>query len=156
MTAISLINPYAPQPVQGQGSDSAYALASSQPVSQSSAGREAGTSSDQSGYGAGNGTGTGGAQLEALLARGRDRMESTDATSESVVEAQAKADGATEFLERQARQQIEARAAEAARAADKAAARAAEAKAEADAAAEPEYVMPNPLPTAPILRSEDV
>ena len=155
MTAVSLINPYAPQPAPGPGPEGAGALASAQPVSQSGAGREAGTSSDQAGYGAGNSSGTGGAYLESLLARQRDENQTSDATPESVVEAQTSTDATAEFLERQARQQAEARAAEEARAADRAAARAAEAKEEAAAAAEPEYVMPNPLPTAPILQRDE-
>ncbi|WP_298844119.1 hypothetical protein [uncultured Roseobacter sp.] len=154
MTAVSLINPYAPQPAQGTGPEGMSALASAQPVSQSGAGRETGTSSDQAGYGAGSNTGTGGAYLDSLLARRRDENQPSDATPESVVEAQTKTDAAAAFLDRQARQQTEARAAEEARAADRAAARADAAQEEAAAAAEPEYVMPNPLPTAPILERD--
>ena len=108
--------------------------------------------SDHSGQGAGNGTGTGGAQLAALLKRGREEAPAEKPTSKSIVEAQSGSDPATEFLARQARQQIEAKAADATRESDRAAARAAEAQARADKAAKPGYAMPNPLPTAPILQ----
>lgn len=155
MTAISLINPYAPQPAAGLSTDAGFATAQTTiPVNVSTSSNMAGGASDQSGQGAGNGTGTGGAQLAALLKRGRDDM-SQQPTPKSVIEAQSDSDPATDFLARQAQQQIEAKATEEARAADRASARAAEAKAEADKAAEPEYVMPNPLPTAPILQRND-
>lgn len=111
-------------------------------------------SSDQSGQGAGNGTGTGGAHLASLLKRGQQQTAVQRPTPESIVEAQSGSDAATKFLARQARQQIEAKAAAEARVAERAAARAAEARAEAIKAAQPEYVMPNPLPTAPILQTE--
>lgn len=155
MTAVSLISPYAPQPAQGTASDSVAAATTVQPLAASSKGREAGTSSDQSGFGAGNGTGTGGAHLESLLKRGREGIPPIDASPKSVVEAQAKNDLAREFLDRQARQQIEAKATEEARVAERATAKAAAAQAEATAAAQPEYVMPNPLPTAPILQDDN-
>lgn len=156
MTAVSLINPYAPQPAQGPAPETGFAaVQTTPPVKDSAASNLTGGSADQSGQGAGNGTGTGGAQLGTLLKRGRDGMSVQRPTPESVVEAQSGADPATEFLKRQAQQQIEAKAAEEARVADRAAARAAEAKAEAAKAAQPEYVMPNPLPTAPILQRDD-
>ncbi|WP_227271117.1 hypothetical protein [Roseobacter weihaiensis] len=155
MTAISLINPYAPQPAAGLSTDAGFAAAQTTvPVNVSTSSNMAGNASDQSGQGAGNGTGTGGAQLAALLKRGRDDMPQQP-TPKSVIEAQSGSHPATDFLARQAQQQIEAKAAEEARAAERAAARAAEAKADADKAAQPEYVMPNPLPTAPILQRED-
>jgi hypothetical protein len=156
MTAVSLINPYAPQPASGLSAEAGYAvLQSALPIAQTAAGSGTNAGSDRSGNGTGNGTGTGGAQLAALLEKGREAMPPQRPTPRSVVEAQSESDPATEFLARQARKQIEARAAEEARAADRAAMRAAEAKAEADRAALPEYVMPNPLPTAPILQRED-
>ena len=152
MTAVSLINPYAPQPAGAGSTEIGFAaVQTAQPVTGSNAAGNAGLASDQSGQGAGNGTGTGGAQLTALLKRGRDAMMPQRPTPESVVEAQSGSDPAAEFLARQARQQVEAKAAEEARLAARAAARAADAKAEADRAQLPQYVMPNPLPTAPIL-----
>lgn len=156
MTAVSLINPYAPQPATGLSADAGYgAMQSVSPMAQPAAGSGAGSDAGHSGPGSGNGTGTGGAQLAALLKKGREAMPPQRPTPESVVEAQSRSDPATEFLARQARLKIEARAAEQARTADLAAKRAADAKSEADKAARPEYVMPNPLPTAPILQRED-
>ena len=76
-------------------------------------------------------------------------------TSKSVIEAQSDGDPAAEYLAQVARRDAEAKAAQDARIAEQAAAQAAIADAEAKKAAEPEYVMPNPLPTAPILRRED-
>lgn len=156
MTAVSLINPYAPQPAANTSAEmAATALSSTPALRNASASTDMGNSSNHTDHGADNGTGTGGAQLSALLERGRQEMQVQRPEPKSVVEAQSGSDPATEFLERQARQQIEAKASEEARAADRAAMRAAEAKAEAIAAAQPEYVMPNPLPTAPILAGED-
>ncbi|MEE4188581.1 MAG: hypothetical protein V2I76_09080 [Roseobacter sp.] len=157
MTAVSLINPYAPQPATGAAPETAFsAVQTTQPMTNSMASGDAGLASDQSGQGAGNGTGTGGAQLGALLEQRRKDMALHRPTPESVVEAQSESDPATEFLARQAQQRIEAEASEQARAADRAAQRAADAKDAAAEAAQPEYVMPNPLPTAPILkRAED-
>lgn len=156
MTAVSLINPYAPQPVSGIPTDFGYPSGQSTiPITPSAASGDAGPSSDQSGQGTGNGTGTGGAQIAELLKRGRSSIAPQRPTLKSVVEAQSESDPATEFLERQARQKIDAKATEEARVADRAAARASEAKAEADRAALPEYVMPNPLPTAPILQRDE-
>jgi hypothetical protein len=155
MTAVSLINPYAPQPVTGYSGEAGFAaVQTTLPVTSTGSAGNSGLASDQSGYGAGNGTGTGGAQLVALLERAREEMPPQRATPESIVEAQSESDPATEFLARQARKQIEAKAGEEARLAERAEARAAEAKAEAQKAAEPEYVMPNPLPTAPILERD--
>jgi hypothetical protein len=155
MTAVSLINPYAPQPVAGSSGDTSVATAqATSPIAAPGATNNAGMTSDHSGQGAGNGTGTGGAQVAVLLERGREAMTVQRAAPRSVVEAQSKSDPATEFLERQARQELEARAAEQARLADQAAARAAEAKAEAAKAARPQYPMPDPLPTAPILQRD--
>ncbi len=156
MTAVSLINPYAPQPASTMTADAgAAAIHVAAPIKPSDAPADTGLASDHSGQGAGNGTGTGGAQLAELLKRGRQDMQVQRATPESVVEAQSTGDPAAKFLERQARQQIDAKAAEEARLAERAADRAADAKAEAEKAAEPEYVMPNPLPTAPILQRDE-
>jgi hypothetical protein len=156
MTAVSLISPYAPQPAGSPSMDATFSMAqASLPIKNTSASGDAGLASDQSGQGTGNGTGTGGAHLAVLLKRGRSEMPIQRPTPESVVEAQSGSDPATEFLKRQARQKIEAKASEEARAAERAAARAAEARIEADKAAEPEYVMPNPLPTAPILERDE-
>lgn len=156
MTAVSLINPYAPQPATGPSADVGFAaVQTTTPVKISVSSGDAGTASDQSGQGSGNGTGTGGAQLSALLRKGQAEMSAPQATPKSIVEAQSESDPATEFLARQARLQIENKAAEEARNADRAATRAADAKAEAAQASQPEYVMPNPLPTAPILQSDD-
>lgn len=155
MTAISLINPYAPQPAHPAGPDAGFAPPHiTPPVKETTADGFFDTASNHSGQGAGSGTGTGGAQLEALLRRGREAFALQHPTPRSIVEAQSQAGPTTEFLERQARQRIAARAADDARAADVAAAQAAQAEAEAAKAAEPEFVMPNPLPTAPILQSD--
>ena len=156
MTAVSLINPYAPQPVPGTGPDTTFtAVQNTAPLRSMSQSADMGSSSDQSGAGAGNGTGTGGAQLTALLRRGRGSPPVQQPSPKSIIEAQSEADPATEFLKRQARQHIEAKAAEEARAAARAEAKATEARAEALKAAQPEYVMPTPLPTAPILERDD-
>lgn len=156
MSAVSLINPYAPQPVGTATAETAFAATqTAPPITASGSAGNSGLASDHSGQGAGNGTGTGGAHLAGLLKRARQDNVPQKATPESVVEAQSESDPATEFLARQARQQIEAKAAEEARIAERAAARAAEAKEAAEQAALPEYVMPNPLPTAPILKRDD-
>lgn len=156
MTTVSLISPYAPQPVSGPGSDLAYsATHSALPVKSTSSSNNAGLASDQSGQGTGNGTGTGGAQLGELLRRGRDEISVQRPTPSSVVQAQSDSDPATEFLARKAREQIEAKAVAVDRAEARAEARASADKAEAAKAARPEYVMPNPLPTAPILQKDD-
>ncbi|MEM9575856.1 MAG: hypothetical protein AAF999_02455 [Pseudomonadota bacterium] len=152
MTAVSLINPYAPQPANTPAADANIpASHGAAPTNPSAAPTDAGVASDHSGQGAGNGTGTGGAQLAELLKRGRQDMQVQRATPESVVEAQSTGDPATRFLERQAREQADANAAEAARLAKRAAERAADAKAEAEKVAEPKFVMPDPLPTASFL-----
>lgn len=153
MTAVSLIAPYAPQPATGIGADTGFSPAQTvMPLKPPSAGGGAGLASDQSGQGAGNGTGTGGAQLAALLKRARTEIPVDRPTASSVVEAQSKGDPATKFLERQARQNIEAKAADAARDALRAEMRAAAAKAEAAKAARPQFDLPAPIPTAPILQ----
>ena len=77
----------------------------------------------------------------------RDANASDTSMSEALVEIRA-------FLARQARQQAQAKAAEEDRQVKIAEARAQEAKDEAAKAAEPAYVMPNPLPTAPILERD--
>ena len=154
MTAVSLISPYAPQPVGSASAEQALGTQMTLPVKESGGARGSGLASDQSGQGSGNGTGTGGAQLGALLRKGRDSMPVQRPTPESVVEAQSDSDPATEFLARQARQQAQAKAAEEERQVKIAEARAQEAKDEAAKAAEPAYVMPNPLPTAPILERD--
>ena len=156
MTAVSLINPYAPQPVAPASAEPGInALQSTPPAAETATDNTAGDASDQSGQGAGNGTGTGGAQLSFLLNRARDDAQVQRATPESVIEAQSETQPAAEYLERQAELRVQARAAEEQRAADIAAAKADAAKAEAAKAAEPDYEMPNPLPTAPILQTED-
>lgn len=155
MTAVSLINPYAPQPVQSVATENALAPAqSTPPVPDATTSNLTGNASDQSGQGAGNGTGTGGAQLQALLKQSRDEIEVQNPTPQSVVEARSGGATAADFLDRQDQQQIAAQADAAARAADEAAARAAQLEAEAAAAALPKHPLPNPLPTAPILKRE--
>lgn len=156
MTAVSLINPYAPQPASaGPAGIALTPMQSTAPVTVSINSGNAGTASDQSGQGAGNGTGTGGAQLEALLKRGRSSFEFPSATSKSVVEAQSNSDPATEYLARQARLRAEAQATRDQTAADAEMAKEEKAQEDADKAALPEFRMPNPLPTAPILQQED-
>ena len=151
MSAVSLINPYAPQPAPGAAAEGGIAPAAPQPVSDARAGREAGSSSDQSGSGAGNGTATGGAFLDTLLRRGRGENAPSDATPESVVKAQSRTGSTSDYLDRLTTRAEQVRAEEAARSADSARTKAEIAKEKADEAAEPAYEMPNPLPTAPIL-----
>ncbi|MFK7744177.1 MAG: hypothetical protein AB8B47_03915 [Roseobacter sp.] len=151
MTSISLINPYAPLPAAGTVPEGSFAAVQTTPaVNTSASSSDTGSPSDQSGQGSGNGTGTGGAQLAALLEKGRKDMPVQHPTPKSVIEAQSDSDPATEFLARQAEQQIQAKAAEEQRAAE----RMERAQAEAETMAKPEYVMPNPLPTAPILQRD--
>lgn len=153
MTAVSLISPYAPQPANTASPDQGTtAMQGITPLKPSDAPADTGLASDQSGEGAGNGTGTGGAQLAELLKRGRQEMQVQRASPESIVGAQSTSGPATEFLERQALQQAESNAADKARLAERAQDRAAAAKAEAEEAAKSDFVLPNPLPTAPILR----
>ncbi|MFK7871267.1 MAG: hypothetical protein AB8B58_18765 [Roseobacter sp.] len=177
MTAITLVSPLAPQPALATGPETFNpGLVQALPASDTSnMSKDAGTASDQSGQGAGNGAGTGGAQVAIMLKRARAAINPQDATRQSVVEAQAEAEKPTAdapppqmerasgdaqadltaaFLQRQERQRVEARAAEEARAADVAMARAEAAQQAAEEAAQPQYVMPNPLPTAPILQSD--
>lgn len=140
MTAISLINPYAPQPAQNAPPESGLPPAqTTAPISEATTGNRAGNASDQSGQGAGNGTGTGGAQIAAMLKQSRDNIEVQRPTHESVVEARSGAKPAADFLDRQEQRQIAAKA---------------DAEAEAAKAALPDFLMPNPLPTAPILRRD--
>ena len=156
MTAVSLISPYAPQPTQGATPDPLSAPAqTTAPVKPGATQNHAGSASDQSGQGAGSGTGTGGAQLAVLLKRGHDALKVQRPTPKSVVEAQAGTGPASEYLKRQAQRHIEAVADAESRAAREAAVRAASAKAIAQEAARAEYVMPNPIPTAPILEREE-
>ena len=155
MTAISYLNPYAPQPASTMPEASITSgRATLPPVGAGAPGGNPGHATDHSGYGAGNGTGTGGAHLDALLKRTRSHDGSQKPTPKSVIEAQLERDPATEFLARQARLKAEGDAAEKTRIDERAAARAAQAEAAAEKAAEPEYQMPNPLPTAPILKRE--
>lgn len=154
MTAVSLVNPYAPQPAGGVQTDIYAAVQTTAPISAAKSSGDAGLASDQSGQGAGNGTGTGGAQLTALLKKGRENMTIQLPTPESVVEAQSENGPTAEFLARQAQLSAEAEAAEEQRMAEVAARRAADAQAAAAKATEPEFVPPNPLPTAPILKGE--
>lgn len=156
MTAISFVAPYAPQPVAAAAG--ALNFADTQvtlPVANSSESGHTGLASDQSGQGAGNGTGTGGAQLVALLNRGRETALIDRATPESVIEAQSDSDPATEFLARQAQTKANAEAQRAAEAAQLAAAREDHAQKEAAEAAKPEFKLPNPIPTAPILELDE-
>lgn len=156
MTAISLINPYAPQPaVNAYDGNGLAAVQAMQPPSTAKDSNTAGQSSDQSGQGAGNGSGTGGAQLAALLKKGREVIVMQRPTPESVVEAQSESDPATEFLARLAQQKAEAQAAAKVGETDRLAKEAEDTKAEEAQAAEPDYTMPNPLPTAPILQREE-
>ena len=155
MTAVSLINPYAPQPAASISSDNNFAAVQiTQPATSAKDSSTSGQSSDQSGQGAGNGTGTGGAQLATILKRVREETPVQKPTPESVVEAQSDSDPATEFLARQAQLKIQAQAAEEGRVAERLAQKAAETKEKTAKAAQPEYVMPNPLPTAPILQEK--
>ncbi|GIT89322.1 hypothetical protein [Roseobacter sp. OBYS 0001] len=152
MTAVSLINPYAPQPATGANLDgNTVSGQAAVPVSTTSNSADAGLASDQSGQGAGNGTGTGGAHLTGLLKRARDDMQVQYPSPKSVVEAQSESDPATVFLAQKAERVAQATASDAARAEEQARA----AKEEMEQAAKPEYKMPNPLPTAPILMDED-
>ena len=157
MTAVSLVNPYAPQPVAPTATELGYAAPqTTAPTKDTGTGNSMGNASDQSGQGAGNGTGTGGSQLTMLLGRARNGNDVTQQpTPKSVVEAQSEAEPAREFLERQAQMRAEGQAAEQKRIAEQAAAKAAEAKAAAKKAAEPAFELPNPLPTAPILQRDD-
>lgn len=156
MSAVSLINPYAPQPVAPTPTDTGFAAIQTTPPPRDTApGNNSGNASDQSGAGTGNGTGTGGAQLTFLLDRARGRAAVQQPTPKSVIEAQSDADPATAYLERQAQQRADTVAAERERARDTADMKAAEAKARAAEAAEPEFEMPNPLPTAPILQRDN-
>ena len=152
MTAVSLINPYAPQPAAGVTMDSnAVSGQSTMPVSSASNTADAGLASDQSGQGAGNGTSTGGAQIADLLKRGREEIQVQNPSPKSVVEAQSDSDPATAYLAQKAEQRAQALATEAMQAEQ-------DARAEKEAAAQeekPEYKMPNPLPTAPILMDDD-
>ncbi|MFK7765000.1 MAG: hypothetical protein AB8B62_17185 [Roseobacter sp.] len=155
MTAVSLVSPYAPQPVSATSDAALTGAQSNMAIKASDSSNSANLGFDHSGQGPGDGTGTGGAQLALLLERGRTEMTIQKATTGSVIEAQSDSDPATEFLERQAQRQTEARATEEARNTMRAEERAAEAKAEIDAALAEEYVMPNPLPTAPILETDE-
>ncbi|MGA9253733.1 MAG: hypothetical protein WBV71_14955 [Roseobacter sp.] len=156
MTAVSLLNPYAPQPAANFSSDGNLAtVQTTPPTTTAKNSGDAGQPSDQSGQGAGNGTGTGGAQLAALLKKGHGEMPMQKPTPESVVKAQSESDPATEFLARQADLKTKAQAAEATRTAERLAQKEVEIKEKAAQAAQPEYVMPNPLPTAPILQEKE-
>ncbi|MBW4709789.1 hypothetical protein KX928_18530 [Roseobacter sp. YSTF-M11] len=154
MSAISFIAPYAPQPVApSQGDPQVAGLQASQPLANTSSGSNAGSTSDHSGQGAGDGTGTGGAQLATLLKRGRVAMLPVEASSKSVIDAQTRP--TIDYLAQQAQLRAESAAIQEARAAARAQERA-EAMAQAAAdAAKPEYDLPNPLPTAPILERDD-
>lgn len=154
MTAISLLNPYAPQPVGAAPEANVTAGQANLPVQNATKSGSAGLSSDQSGQGTGSGTGTGGAQLMALLRSARSDMMLQKPTPKSIIEAQSKSDPTTAFLARQAQLRAEGEAIEEKRVADQAEAREQAAKAEARKAAEPVFEMPNPLPTAPILERD--
>lgn len=152
MSAISFNAPYAPQPVAPAQNDASFAGAQAgQPVANSASSGGANMASDHSGQGAGNGTGTGGAHLDALLKRGRVAMLPVEAAPKSVIDAQTEQSTEDAYLAQQAQLRAESKALQEARDAKAAADRAA-AKAEA---AEPEFDLPNPLPTAPILKRGD-
>lgn len=156
MSAISFNAPYAPQPVApAQADTQAAGSLAGQPIAQSASGSGANMASDHSGQGASDGTGTGGSQLTALLKKGRAAMLPVEAEPQSVIEAQAKESLSAEYLQRQAQLRAESSALQDARDADKAADRAAAAAEAAKKAAEPEFNLPNPLPTAPILEGSD-
>jgi hypothetical protein len=151
MTSVSLINPYAPQPVGNASWASNHVTAQTLlPLASTEASAGTGFASDQSGHGAGNGTGTGGAQLAVLMQRERSETAVPRPTPESIVNAQSGSDPASQFLERQAMRQAKAEAAEQARIAQQA-----EVRAQAARAALPQVEMPNPLPTAPILKRDE-
>jgi len=156
MTAISLINPYAPQPAGFSPTENGLApVQKTQPATDPQSSNDTGQSSGQSGQGAGNSTGTGGALLGVMLKNGRETLTTQRPTPKSVVEAQSEGDPATEYLARQAQLKAEAQAAAAARTADRMAQDAVQAKQDAAEAAEPDFEMPNPLPTAPILQDKE-
>lgn len=156
MTSVSLISPYTPQPAFGTGAEAGVSPAKTvAPTNTATAGNHSGSSSDQSGMGAGNGTGTGGAQIAALLEKGRTAMDLPRASLKSIVEAQSRSDPATAYLERLARQTADRQAAQAEQVSEAAAKATEAARAEAAKAAEPEFELPNPLPTAPILQKDD-
>lgn len=153
MSAISLISPYAPQPVPATQEGQDAGLAVSKPVSDAKSGGSTNMTSDHSGQGAGNGTGTGGAQIAALLKRGRVAMLPVEAAPKSIVDAQAQSGPTAEYLAQQAELKAESKELQAAREADRMAERAAEAAMRR--AEERAQAMPDPLPTAPILKRDD-
>lgn len=157
MTSISLIAPYAPQPAVSSVADAGVpATQTTLPSTGAASSSNAGTASDQSGTGAGNGTGTGGAFTAALLDRARGTDKPLSATPRSVVEAQSKSDETATFLAEQQAQKAQARSDETARADAQQARAKAQDRAEAEAASRAdEFKMPNPLPTAPILETDD-
>lgn len=156
MSAISFNAPYAPQPVAPAQNDSLVAGGQTgQPVANSASSGGANMASDHSGQGAGNGTGTGGAHLASLLKRGRVAMPPVEAAPKSVIDAQTEGSVGIDFLVQQAQLRAESKALQEARDTERAADRAAAAAEAAAKAAEPEYELPNPLPTAPILQRDD-
>lgn len=156
MSSISFNAPYAPQPVAPAQNDAVVAGAQAgQPIANSASSSGANMASDHSGQGAGNGTGTGGAHLESLLKRGRVAMPPVEASPKSVIDAQTDKSTANAYLIQQAQLRAESKALQEARDIERAAERAAASAEAAAKAAEPEYELPNPLPTAPILQSDD-
>ncbi|MDW4498423.1 hypothetical protein R5H30_10560 [Sulfitobacter sp. D35] len=181
MTAISLLNPYAPQPVAAPGFDGPpNALQAPAPIGKSLGSDGPGTSTGQSGSGAGNGTRDGGSDRLAMrMSREKASVVPQRPTPKSVVDAQARSEHVGEMRRQVAesrekarteaaqndavkveRKRAEASAARVAALEDQLAS-AQEAKAEARASAEraaerkAQFPAPNPLPTAPILKTED-
>lgn len=180
MSAISLVNPYAPQPVAAPGLDAAHgAVLAVQPVAKSQGGDGPGTSTDQSGSGAGNGTNGGGSdRLAARHAEDRSAVTPQKASSKSVVDAQARAAHVEEMRQKVAENRERSRATAAENDLQKAeekrerasAVRAEELRAQLEAAEDAketarmnaeraeqrraQFPAPNPIPTAPILQTE--
>ncbi|WP_159977594.1 hypothetical protein [Roseobacter cerasinus] len=156
MSAISFNAPYAPQPVAPAQHDAQNAAFLGRVAeTKKTSGENANMSSDHSGQGARDRTGTGGTHLAALLERGRVAMPPVGASPKSVVEAQTKNKVPDAFLDQQAKIRAESKALQEAQDAERAAERAAAAAEAAAEAQEPEVDLPNPLPTAPILQSDD-
>ncbi|MFK7878385.1 hypothetical protein [Roseobacter sp.] len=156
MSAISFNAPYAPQPVAASANDPQGINAQiNQPIANSAANNGTNLASDHSGQGAGNGTGTGGAHLASLLKRGRVAMPPVEATPKSVIDAQTTEGTSAEFLAQKAQLRAEFKAQQNARDDAQVAERAAAAKEAAAKEQEPEFELPNPLPTAPILERDD-
>ena len=154
MTSVSLIAPYAPQPATTTGAHAMAGTPALTPaISSTASNPRSGHTSDHSGHGTGNSTGTGSAITRSLLDRARHLYGPNKATSESVVEAQAKAGETAHFLAQQQAEKNRNRAAAAALDTAQKAIMEARIRAEAEAQIKAEnFKMPDPLPTAPILQ----